>query len=159
MDSNYIEYFAVVAGIVAIGFALFERAAIKKAPEGWQVRREIASAIKEGAYSYLSRQCLTISVVAAALFFAIGFFLDWTTAFGFLLGAFASALAGFIGMQTAVIANVRTTEAASHNISKAFLIAFRGGTVTGFLVVGLALVTTTFFWILTRDLNALIGLS
>ena len=158
MDSNYIEYFAVVAGIVAIGFALFERAAIKKAPEGSQVMREIASAIKEGAYSYLSRQYLTISVVAAALFLVIGFFLDWTVAFGFLLGAFASALAGFIGMQTAVIANVRTTEAASHNISKAFLIAFRGGTVTGFLVVGLALVTTTFFWILTRDLNALIGL-
>ena len=120
--------------------------------------RQIASAIQEGARAYLLRQYKTVGIVAAILFVAVGVFLDWTTAVAFLIGAVASALAGFIGMSVAVRANVRTTEAAKSGLRQALSVAFDGGAVTGFLVVGLALLSVAGFYGITHDVKSLIGL-
>lgn len=119
---------------------------------------EIAKAIQIGAKSYLNRQYSTIGIVAAIVAAFIGYLINLTTMFGFVLGAAASGLAGYIGMSVSVRANVRTTEAAKSGISKAFGVAFQGGAVTGLLVVGLALLSVAGFYALTRDLVALIGL-
>jgi len=120
--------------------------------------KNIAHAIQEGAKAYLSRQYKTVAVVALVLFILIWLLLGFTIAIGFVVGALASALSGFIGMSIAVRANVKTAEAAKSGLSKAFGIAFRGGAVTGFLVVGLALLSVTIFYWLTGDLKALVGL-
>ena len=119
---------------------------------------EIAKAIQVGAKTYLNRQYRTIAVVAVVVAALIGYFIDLTTMAGFIIGAVASGLAGYIGMSVAVRANVRTTEAAKSGISKAFHVAFQGGSVTGLLVVGLALVSVAGFYSVTKNVTALIGL-
>jgi K(+)-stimulated pyrophosphate-energized sodium pump len=152
--------FAIVSSFVAIVYGLFLAKSILKKSAGNERMQEIAKAIEVGAGAYLNKQYKTIGMIAVALFFIIGLVpkLGWTMAFGFLVGAVFSALAGYIGMNVSVRANVRTTEAARKGINEALTLAFRGGTVTGLLVVGLALLGVTLFYAITKDVTALIGL-
>jgi len=150
--------FPIVIGVITIAFAFWLRMSITRLPEGSERMREIALAIREGSYAYLKRQYRTIALVALVLLVAL-LFSSFQVALGFLVGAVFSAFAGFIGMQTAVLANVRTTEAAKKNIKSAFDVAFRGGAVTGFLVAGLALLAVSIIYFYARGSNAgLIGL-
>jgi len=144
---------AIIYGLVFISYIL-------RLPEGNEKMRQIASAIQEGAKAYLNRQYRTVAVVAIVLAVIIGLVpsLGWMTALAFMVGAILSAITGYIGMNISVRANVRTAEAARGGIAKALNVAARGGSVTGMLVVGLALLGTAGFYLLTHDVHALIGL-
>ncbi len=148
------------SAVLAIVYGLVLIKIILKLPAGNEKMQEIAKAIEEGAKAYLNRQYKTIAVAAAVLFIIIGVVphLGWTTAFAFLVGAFLSGLTGYIGMNISVRANVRTAEAARGGLAKALAVAVRGGSVTGMLVVGLALLGTAGFYLITKDVQALIGL-
>ena len=148
----------VVAG-AAIGYAFWLRSKTLAQPKGSGEMVEIADAIKAGSRAYLRRQNTAIAWVAVGIALVIWIALDIRTGIGFLAGAAASALAGYLGMMTAVEANVRTTEAAKHGLSSAFGVAFSGGAVTGFLVAGLALLTVSLFYWLLGDLRPLVGLA
>lgn len=156
MSSSII--FALVAAAIAILYGLVLSSWILKKPTGDEKMQAIAKAIQDGAKAYLSRQYKNISIIAVVLFFILGFVLEWTIAIGFLVGAILSGLAGIIGMNVSVRANVRTAEAAKGGLAKAFLVAVRGGSVTGFLVAGLALLGVAGFYAITKDVHALIGL-
>ena len=152
--------FPLTASFLSIGYAAFLAWRVLRSPGGNAAMNEIAKAIQEGAVAYLKRQYLTIAVVALLVFLTLWFVFPDNSAIavGFLLGAAASALAGFLGMMVAVRANVRVAAAAQSGLEKAFSLAFRGGAVTGFFVVGLALLVVTGFYALTHDIYALIGL-
>src|SRR3972149_6521900 len=150
--------FSIVSSITAIVFAGWLIFRISKYPSGEGAMVEIAKAIQIGAKSYLKRQYTSIGIVAVVVAALIGYFIDPTTMVGFIVGAVASGLAGYIGMGVAVRANGRAAEAANEGISKAFLVAFQGGSVTGFLVVGLALLSVASFYAVTENVTALIGL-
>jgi K(+)-stimulated pyrophosphate-energized sodium pump len=144
--------FALVCAGVAIAYGIGLTAWLLRQPEGNEQMRAIARAIQEGAAAYLRRQYLTIAAVSIVPFLLIGFYhkLGWGTAIGFLVGAALSAAAGFIGMNVAVRSNVRTAEAARQGLKPALNIAFRAGSVTGLLVVGLGLLGVAgYYWILT----------
>jgi K(+)-stimulated pyrophosphate-energized sodium pump len=144
--------FALVCSGVAIAYGIGLTVWLLRQPEGNERMREIARAVQEGAAAYLRRQYLTIAAVSIVPFLLIGFYhkLGWGTAIGFLVGATLSAAAGFIGMNVAVRSNVRTAEAARHGLKPALNIAFRAGSVTGLLVVGLGLLGVAgYYWILT----------
>ena len=151
--------FALVSSVVAIAYGAFLISWIMKKPTGNARMQEIAAAIQAGAKAYLNRQYRTITIIAAILFVILGFSLTWTIAIGFIVGAVLSALAGYIGMNVSVRTNVRTTEAARHGIAPALSLAFKGGAVTGLLVVGLALLGVTLFYTITQDVGSLIGLA
>ncbi len=151
--------FILGGAAVAIVYGAIVIASILRLPAGNEKMKEIAAAIQAGAKAFLNRQYKSVAMVAAVLFLVIGFIpaLGWMTAVAFLAGAVLSALTGYIGMFVSVRANVRTTEAARGGLQKALTVAVRGGSVTGMLVVGLALLGTAGFYLLTHDLHALIG--
>jgi K(+)-stimulated pyrophosphate-energized sodium pump len=144
--------FALVCSGIAIAYGIGLTVWILRQPDGNDRMREIARAIQEGASAYLKRQYTTIALVSIVPFLVLGFYhkLGWGTAFGFLVGATLSAAAGFIGMNVAVRSNVRTAEAARHGLRPALNVAFRAGSVTGLLVVGLGLLGVAgYYWVLT----------
>lgn len=154
-------YFILGTALLAILYGGYLIMRVMKLPQGNEKMQSIARAIQEGAKAYLNRQYKTVAMVAAVLFVVIGFIpsLGWETAIAFLVGAVLSALTGYIGMNISVKSNVRTTEAARGGLAKALAVAVQGGTVTGMLVVGLALLGTAGFYFITRDTHALIGLA
>ncbi|MFA5932157.1 MAG: sodium-translocating pyrophosphatase [Candidatus Paceibacterota bacterium] len=157
---NQFLLFAIISSFIAIVYGLFLAKIILKKSPGNERMQEIAKAIQEGASAYLNKQYKTIGFIAVILFLVIALTpkLGFTMAMGFLVGAVFSGLAGYIGMNVSVRANVRTTEAARSGINEALSLAFKGGTVTGLLVVGLALLGVTAFYAITKDVTALVGL-
>jgi len=156
------------SGVLAILYGLFLAWRVIKFDSGSEKMKEIASAIQEGASSYLNRQYFVVSIVGIVIFILIWFLLDQpVTAVGFAIGSIASAMAGYIGMNVAVRANVRTAQAAKSGLADALNVAFKGGAVTGLMVVGLAILSVAgFYFVLTSyfslstaaSLKALIGL-
>ena len=152
-----IEIFAIITSLASVLFALILRAKVKKAPEGTPEMVEIARAIREGSKAFLRRQFKSIFFVGIAVAAILYFILGKPIAIGFVFGAMASSIAAFLGMQTAVMANSRVAEGAKTGLKRAFALAFQGGSVTGFLVVGLGLFIVSIFWYLIGDINALLG--
>jgi K(+)-stimulated pyrophosphate-energized sodium pump len=137
---------SMLCAVIGLTFAFGLIAVVLRASAGNERMRQISAAVQEGAKAYLNRQLMTISAVAVVIFILLFVFKDHPTAIGFVIGAFCSLAAGFIGMRIAVIANVRTTQAASQSRTAALRIAFNGGAVTGLLVVGLALLAVSIFY-------------
>ncbi len=151
-------YLAPVLGVVALIYVYIKAASIKKEGTGNKRMEEIATYIQEGAMAFLSREYKSLAVFAAVLFLIIGFGLNWPTAISFLIGAFFSALAGFLGMVVATQANVRTANAAKESgMNKALSVAFSGGAVMGMAVVGLGLLGVGILYIIFRDASIVTG--
>src|SRR5437762_166751 len=137
---------SMLCAVIGLAFAFFLIIAIIRHSPGSERMREISGAVQEGAKAYLRRQVMTISAIAVVIFLLLFFFKDHPTAIGFMIGAFCSMAAGYIGMRIAVLANVRAAQAASDTRTAALRIAFNGGAVTGLLVVGLALLSVSIFY-------------
>ncbi|MFZ1219132.1 MAG: sodium-translocating pyrophosphatase, partial [Chthoniobacterales bacterium] len=142
---------SMVCAVLGLLFAFFLIKAVIRLSPGNDRMRQIAGAVEEGAKAYLKRQVVTISAIAAVIFILLFYFRDKFTAVGFVIGAFCSLAAGYIGMRIAVLANTRTAQAASQSRSAAMRVAFNGGAVTGLLVVGLALLSVGIFYTLVNN--------
>ena len=158
---------SIVAGAIAIVFGVLSTLWITKQPAGNERMQEIAGAIQEGAAAYMNRQYMTIAIVGVVLTIVLAFGIGMASAIGFVIGAVFSALAGYIGMYVSVRANVRTAQAATEGVNPALNVAFRGGAITGLLVVGLGLLGVAgYYYLLTKTgadsdeaVRALVGLA
>ena len=143
---NYLPLICTLVGAAGVLFSIILAVMVKGAPAGNEKMQEIANAIKEGAIAYLNRQLKSMGIAGIIIFVIIIFTLGVKTALGFLLGAIASFLAGYIGMRVSVLANVRTAEAAKAGMAKGLSMAFKGGSVTGMIVAGLALTSVAGYY-------------
>jgi len=168
MSETIVLWGALTASVTAIVVGIIFSWEILKGSDGNERMREIAGAIQEGATAYLNRQYLTISIVGILIFILLAVTIGWLSAIGFLVGAIFSGLAGYIGMNISVRANVRTAQAAHNGMNAALSMAFKGGAVTGLLVVGLGLLGISGYYFVLRSglnispddsLHALIGLA
>ena len=167
MSNEMALWLALGASILAVIYGVFTAMWVIGKPFGNEKMQEIAAAVQEGANAYMNRQYGTIAIVGVVLFAVVGFALDWATAIGFAIGAIFSGMAGYIGMFVSVRANVRTAEAAREGLSPALKVAFRGGAITGMLVVGLGLLGVAGYFALLQSmgysnddiLHALVGLA
>src|SRR5213080_3005126 len=158
MDPNT-GWFGVVGGLAAVAFAVVLIFLVLSKPAGNESMRQIAAAIQEGAAAYLNRQYTVIAVIGVVIAVVIGFLINWKTAGLYIVGAVLSAVAGYVGMNIAVRANVRTAEAARGGVNAALQVAFRGGAVTGFMVVGLGLLGVSAAYLVFKDPEVLVGLA
>jgi K(+)-stimulated pyrophosphate-energized sodium pump len=153
VNPNIALWLSLGAAVVAVIFGFVTVSWVLKLPAGNARMQEIAAAVQEGAKAYMNRQYSTIAIAGVVLFVILGFALNWQTAIGFALGALFSGLAGYIGMFVSVRANVRTAEAATKGLNPALTVAFRGGAVTGLLVVGLGLLGVAGYYFLLHSLG------
>jgi K(+)-stimulated pyrophosphate-energized sodium pump len=164
-SSNMVMTFAITCGIIGVLYALFIAAWVNKQDAGNEKMKTISDAVKEGAYAFLTREYKTVAMVAVVLVVILAYFLGRWTAIGFVIGAVGSALAGFVGMWVTVRANVRTTQAASKGLQNALTLSFKGGSVTGIMVVGLGIIGLAGYFSIAKSMagnehafSALIGL-
>src|SRR3979409_1820246 len=158
MDPNTV-LFAVAGGVAAVLFAVILIGLVLRMPPGNARMREIAAAIQEGASAYLNRQYMVIAIIGVVIAIVIGVGINWKTAVLYVVGAALSAAAGYAGRNIAVRANVRTAEAARGGLNNALQVAFRGGAVTGFMVVGLGLLGVSAAYLLFKNPDTLVGLA